>query len=603
MLSFLSYYWEHEMSKIDLGGTLAKNKPLLKGLVSGIDSEALIENLVAKKTDAVKVEQDTITFNTEKIAAFSVLANKVSALQDALSGLRGDAIASDAPNLFDSKKVSIAAAEVDNAQNFLSITAGPDAHLSNISVNVQQIAQNKIIGSSYFTSPGANATNPTSDHSNTSLFTPGTFTINGVNITISDGATLSDIEYAINSVSSQSNVSASITQISSTQYSLFLTSNLTGTAHDIVISDPDNCLNNLFSGAPIQAAQDAIINVQNIGQITRSTNVITDFLEGVTFELYAPTNYMNAGGISTAFSASVSIYEDSDASISGVSAFVDAYNDFIKFTTIQQGRDALGNYHDDARIQQNEIISTLVDDVISTATQLVYAANSSLGIGLSLKSVAADGNEPEYQHLLEFNSEDYKTACNNDFARVKNLFEFNGYSSSTNLVNYARGNGVTSGTLQVNFDAAQKSASVIYNGQTIACDYTATNASDPTKGGLIKGKVGTILEGYEFKLLNASSNLSANYTLSQGVGDKIYNLCDDVLDFSSSDGMSQIQREISYIASDNTLRSENIKQKLEKIDDYREGLIMKYSRLEANIARANTLLMMIDAQLSVMSKK
>jgi flagellar hook-associated protein 2 len=244
-----------------------------------------------------------------QLSAFGKLKSGLSTFQSALSGLK----AVDAFKIF-------TAGSSDEAAFTATADSGAAIGASNIDV-VQLAVADKL------------ASQAIADTDTTTLGGSGdqmTISVNGNSFVVNGGGmTLAQLRDAINSDPDNVGVSASIVTETSSSNRLVLTSNETGTANSISTS---------FSGSlgtdlgltQITPAQDAQIVIDNTFTVTRSSNVISDALSGVTLTLKAPT----------AATATLTVDRDLDAVKENVQTFVDAYNE-LKAT--MDGLSGVGN--------------------------------------------------------------------------------------------------------------------------------------------------------------------------------------------------------------------------------------------------------------------
>ena len=587
------------MAQVNFGGMLGSNKSSMKGVASGIDSEALINSLVEKRAKPIHIQEDKISINNEKIAAFGDLASKLNTLQGSLTNLKGLRFSEDGTNALEAKNVSLFSTATSTPNSYLNVSADYTASLGALNVTVDSIAKNKILKSQTCTDPTLSATNAIGDHSNTNLFTPGTFAINGTNITVSANDSLNTIVSNINNVSGTTGVSASVIYTGS-NYVMMLQSNNTGISNAFTLTDASNVLNSNFTlgGSVVQSAADASLTINNSIQVTRASNVITDAINGVTFTLNAP--------IATAIN--VNIGYDHDKAADAIENFIASYNDFIKFTTQQQGIDKNGEYYETAKIKHNDFLSNLRSQVETLASSIAYLDSSNKSIGIHyVDSVPANPatKEPEYIGLMSFDRDEFVAAFNNNPTNVQSLFEFKGTCSSANFYTYKRGSNISNLAFNMNIDVTRPASDIVhitYGATTVSGTFKPNNPNDLSKGGVITGAKGSMFDGYQW-FYSGSGVETANLTVSQGIMDKIYNSLNVALDINPSTGESLIQNEITSLVYSNTSMQQDILQKQSQLDFYKEGLVNKYSMLEAAVVRANTLLTMMDIQMQVMSKK
>ncbi len=137
-----------------------------------------------------------------------------------------------------------------------------------------------------------------------------------VTVEVTSATTLEDLVDDINSANA--GVRATVVNMGTSAapaYKLTMTSNATGAANDIVITGDDTTL----TVASTQTALDATFSVTGLGAFTRSSNTVSDVIDGVTMTL-------KAGAGSTA----LSITYDKNATQAKVQNLLDAYNDVIK---------------------------------------------------------------------------------------------------------------------------------------------------------------------------------------------------------------------------------------------------------------------------------
>ncbi len=159
----------------------------------------------------------------------------------------------------------------------------------------------------------------------------GSFTINGVAVTIEDGASLNDIRDAINSAVSTAIDDETITDEAGFNATiidnqLVLTADSTG--EDFALSvdaDADGILEGLgvwtggvtndFKNAALQDAKNALFTVNNIDVSRSSNSGLNDVIEGVTFSLSGEgattlTIAPNSNGVKTAINTFISRLND-----------------------------------------------------------------------------------------------------------------------------------------------------------------------------------------------------------------------------------------------------------------------------------------------------
>lgn len=273
------------------------------GLGSGLDINGIIGKLMQVESQPLLALQKKEAGVTAKISAYGALKGALSGLQSALTALGKE-----------STFTGMSASSSDNT--VLSAAASSGAAAGEYAITVTQLAKYHALRSNDpYTS--------TSDS-----FTTGTLSIqvgsgSPVNVTIdSSNNTLAGIRDAINAANA--GVTASIVFDGSAQR-LVLQSKTLGSAGALTVNVSDSGSGGSFALSGLastnlvqtQAADDAQFAINGLS-LTRSSNTITDAIEGVTLTL-AKT------GTST-----VKISRNTAAISAAVSAFVKAYNDAVK---------------------------------------------------------------------------------------------------------------------------------------------------------------------------------------------------------------------------------------------------------------------------------
>lgn len=112
-----------------------------------------------------------------------------------------------------------------------------------------------------------------------------------------------------------------------TNYRLLMSSDETGTEHAFTVNDPGDLLGFGDSGNELTAGRDAQFTVAGV-PVTRSSNTLTDVIEGVTFELISETPANDPP-------TQVQISRDPDGLAKKVQTFIDAMNNVQSFVSGQ----------------------------------------------------------------------------------------------------------------------------------------------------------------------------------------------------------------------------------------------------------------------------
>lgn len=373
------------------------------GVGSGLDVNSIVSKLMAIEQQPLQALQQTETTYQTQLSAYGTLKSAISDFQTALTAL-------DTPDAFKLYTTS------SSDPSIFTATADSSAAPGSYGIQVTQLATAEKWG----------ATNSVADASSTTVGAAGdtmTITVGGNSFTVDvGGKTLNDIRDAINSASGNTGVTASVVEADSTHYYLTLTSNDTGTA---------NAINSVtYSGTdPLgmvqkSAATDATVQIDGASgyTVTRSTNTITDAIQGVTLNL-------TAADASNSYTLTVS--RDVSGVQTKVQAFVDAYNKLMGTVKSLESGALQGD---------NTLLSieNQIRDVINTPPT---AGTSSFSY-LAQVGVTLDKNG-----VMQLNSDavSLSDALNQDFNGVANLFGASGQGYADRLNSLAN-DYLTTGT-------------------------------------------------------------------------------------------------------------------------------------------------------------
>ena len=223
------------------------------GLISGLDTGSLIEQLVSvsrKRVDLVVHEQ---TLQSDKLTAFQSLNTQLATFQSSAESLKKD-------DTFDVFKTSTSTDSTSfTADELVTISATADASPGTHTVSFNdssQLAKARQLSSMSFTS------------STDALSLVGEFVINGKNINISTSDSLSDIISAINTANSGTDatgVTASLISVSDTDNRMVLTSDSTGKDAFTLLDASSDAQDILEAGLGLASATKSIKNTTSDG--------------------------------------------------------------------------------------------------------------------------------------------------------------------------------------------------------------------------------------------------------------------------------------------------------------------------------------------------
>lgn len=433
----------------------------LSGVSSGIDTQALINAIVGMKGGSVTRLQARKDLNDKKTTALTAMRTSLQALSLSMAVLQ---------DKFNNRTVTSS----DSNNTYVTAT-GSGAAAGNYDITVTTVATkgriSSILDSNGFTTNLA-VVNP-SDSVGSGIFTPGTpasFAIRGTDgviktITLDDASnTLNGLRDKINA--SGAGITASVVNMGkgAKPYQLVLTANATGTgttqgvvtiaditnmgttglpANNLGISagavdnlaTPTTLSGGLTSTASGATATDANFTVNGIA-LTRTTNVVKDAADGMTFSL----KQGGQTGITT-----LSVAPDKTGATVAMQDFITKYNALVKdykaASTSTKNADGSINQAplaNDAstRALMANLKATLAGTSAGQAPDSVYKTLASLGI----TSLAEGG--------LFLNTNTFQTAMANDLTSVQLNFSTGVGKSAKDLIsNFTGTNGGISSIL------------------------------------------------------------------------------------------------------------------------------------------------------------
>jgi len=267
------------------------------GLGSGVLTQDVLDKLrAADKTARVTPLETRLSSLQKEQGEFNVLDATMTNLSDSINELKS-------LTLYNARSTSVSGTSVD-------VTASENSDIQSFTLNVTQLATKQIEQSGSFSSSTDAELVATAD---------GSFNlnVNGTDYTIDYDNTMSldDLKKEINNVAGK-DVNATIVQVASGDFRLFLDSANTGSNQDITITDTSGNLagTELTSGlTALQAGDDAKFEF-NGQAITRSSNKIDDLVKGYDITL------KEVG------SSTVSVEQNRDEIVSRIDSFVEKYN-------------------------------------------------------------------------------------------------------------------------------------------------------------------------------------------------------------------------------------------------------------------------------------
>lgn len=398
------------------------------GLGSGLDINGIVSKLMSVESQPLQQLATKEAGFQAKLTAYGQVKSALSSFQSAVSSLQSA-----------STFQSLAATSADTAVYTASATS--TAVPGNYSIEVTQLAKSEKLASGAFNTVNDVVGTGTLSFQFGTDNGAGGFAVNSAkatqSVTIdSSNDTLSGVRDAINAA----NIGVSATIINDgSGYKLSLTSTATGASNSLKITvsgdgdgnnadnaglsqlayDPAGGVGNGKNLSQTVAAQDALLNVDGITGISKSSNTVTDVIQGVTLNLVnqsasgvstplAITN--NTGSVQTAVQNFVKAYNDLNTTLSDISA----YDPKTKQSAILQG--------DSSILSLQRQLRSLVTSNITGLTGN-YKLLSDIGVSFQL-----DGT-------LALDSTKLQTALNSNFKDVAGIFAVLG-TTSDSLISY-----------------------------------------------------------------------------------------------------------------------------------------------------------------------
>ena len=432
---------------------------------SGVDVAALAQGLVdAERAPQENVINTKITKNEARVSGYSAVKFMLSNVKDALTALK-DA------NSFNTSKVS------SSNTSALGVTAATGAGVGSHAVSITTLASAQRDISTGFTD---GSTSLNSGSSFTMDLTIGSDTA----VTVSVAAGYDTPQGLVNAINAADlSVTARLVDTGSatTPYKVVL-SGATGTDESFTMSTvPTSVLTTLSFTET--AAADAVLTVDGVNY-TRSSNSVTDVLDGVTLDLLATTSS----------DVSVSLARDTSQVVSKIDALVTAYNEANSlFTEVGNPKSSLDIYG-----------ATLVGDttVRMVRTQLREALlGESSTPGTNVTAAWQMGLSVDKAGVMTLDKTKLVTALEDNFDDVVTTFTANQNNRSATSPPYSSSSGYSSDTSSLNGGAAFTVTLTSTDGTSHGFPVTAANA---TPQGVVDAINATSL-GYTAQLVQETS--------------------------------------------------------------------------------------------------
>ena len=347
----------------------------LSGLISGFDTQSIIDQLLAGDKAQIESLQETQEINDAKIDTWYDIAEQLKSLAEVVQRLRADGTTGN--TLFDDKLVT-------SSSSSITASATSSAIVSDYTIATTQLARSHV---AYGAQKADGYTVPSS----------GTITMNGVDITVTAGESLKEVAENITNANYLSGNELTATVIDNrlvvqtknmgTSSTIFGATSGGAQPFDPATDDPDDILEDdlgFISAAGAldnesQTSADAEFSVNGI-DITRDSNTINDVIDGVTF------NILSTG------SSTVGINYNTEEIQETITEFVDLYNETRDF--IDRTRNAKLDEDDQFGLFfSDSLLRDLFNDVRSMTTAGIKMGDSNWDGTPALNGAATTGDK------------------------------------------------------------------------------------------------------------------------------------------------------------------------------------------------------------------
>ena len=546
----------------------------LTGTSSKLDTEALVAAAYeAKRLPAVRLEQK-IARNEARGAALGELRTLLQDLQASVAGLRNPpGFLGAADNVFEAKQAFLTGGATVPADELVGVTVENRAAAGTFTLEVTRLATAHKLAARPL--GGADAT--LADAWNGGAAFAGSLRLGlaggtGATIAVDGAMSADDLRAAINAVTAQTGVSASLLTVGPDDRRLVLSATETGRAIELADAGGDG-VTALLGATTLQAARTAQLTVDGLA-VERASNRIDDLLPGVALDLYRA----EPGAAVT-----VKVEPSLAAAKEQVLAFVDAYNGLRDFVARQTSVASGGTVAEDAVLFGDRTLRSLAQSLAG----IVGGAVPGLPAG-GLATLRDVGITLEEGGRLAVDEATLDDRLLGRLDEVRRVFEFTSSASAPGLAVYARDNGLR----DLAFSVAVTDADG--DGRPEAASFDGVPAL--VEGGTITGAPGSAYAGLKL-IWTGQGSATIELAVSPGLADQIYNAVEAALD--PEDGA--IQRELDDLGSVNDDHRQRIEAIEARAARAKELLIQRLGAMESALSLADTLLSQLRAQMDAMN--
>jgi flagellar hook-associated protein 2 len=305
-------------------------------------------------------------------------------------------------------------------------------------------------------------------------------------------------------------------------------------------------------GTTSAAATNAVFTLDGI-KLTRSSNSVSDAVNGITFNLLQG----NQSGTTT-----LTVAPDVDTATADMQQVITDYNTLMSTynTDSATGGPLSGNYGAQSLITRIQSALTGLPQGLSTGA--TYNSAASLGI-----STNNDGS-------LTLDTTAFRTAISTNPTAAQNVFA--NAATSTNAEVSLGAAGPNTATGNIGFDITSFISGGALAGTLTAPDGKTYNVTGDN--GIIQGPAGSTLAGL---YLNVTGTGSGTLTLSQGVGQQTINAISNM----TNEASGTITQMLKNITNQNTQLTTQISSQQTMLNTLQASLEAQYNQMEATLSQ------------------
>ena len=532
---------ESDIGKINGGESIQMAESAINGLNSNLDTAGIVEKLVALNRRPAEITLAKREIEIEKLNAFQDLKSRLLTFKSSLTGLNKE-----------DRFLSVAGEFANNSptdiNDVMEVSTNSTAVSGKFSTTVTQLArEGKVV------SGGVSTIADAIPQGTFELMVGGIRTMLDINST---NNTLDGLRLAINN--SGANVKASFIN-DGNNIRLVIAGTETGSENPvsarlfqtIIGSGPVTA----FSFTEAQRAQDAIVTVDGVN-VTKSSNTITDAIQGTTISLF------NTG------SGTLTLQSDTQTIQDKVSSFVESYNELMQFLNDQLFLDA------DTNLTGSLFGNFTAQNLQQTLRNSV--SNKIIGLSGNYNYLSQVGIRTDETGFLSVNEQVLTDAINKDTDSVAELFASKGSTNNSQVTFIGFTDETEPGTYDVQVSGGIPQLSK--KGENSFANATGS-------GSFYAGAQDTYAEGLNFRIGSLSNQSLGQITLSLGVAEiinrKIGNLTDTSRQGPLVSEMDTITETIEDF--DNTLDEQE-----ERLALFEQNMKDRFTNLEVVLGRLNS---------------